>query len=97
MRYITSAPEAYDYWYVTTVATVPDRYGKEARIVESTDAYRFEHYQKPRYHSGLHYCWPLDSEDGRRTLPEGYVLPDFGVVEEPDGTLTEADTGALIP
>ena len=55
--FFTNAPEAYDYSYVTTVRMLPDSYGTARcvwREITVSDALRFEHYQTPRYASGMY-------------------------------------------
>jgi len=63
----TSAPEAFDYDYVTTVVSdVPGgKYakGKLYRLISVTDPARFRSFQAPRYSSGLHVAFPVDSEE----------------------------------
>ena len=63
----TNAPSNYDYWYVTTRAPA-DEYGW--RLIEVTDANRFERYQQPRYLSGLYSAFRMTDE-----LAEIHNLP----------------------
>jgi len=58
--FYTTAPEAYDYWYVTTVRQIGDW-----RLIEVTDEIRFRNCQTPRYESGLHTAVEADSERAR--------------------------------
>jgi hypothetical protein len=56
--YFTTAPDNYDYWYVTTVspANLPGW-----RVIKVEDLHRFENCQVPRYGSGLHATLKLGS------------------------------------
>ncbi len=58
--YFTNAPEAYDYWYVTTVTQLE---GCNWRLVEVRDQERFEACQGPRYLSGWHAYVEADTEE----------------------------------
>lgn len=58
----TTAPEAYDYSYTSTIETAVDKYGKTYRLVGNTDSYRFANFQMHRYGSGMHPCFEEDSE-----------------------------------
>ena len=67
MFYFTTAPEAYDYGYVTTVATgIRSKIGRKLwRLIKSVDAARFESFQSPRYASGFHGCVQAESRDAQ--------------------------------
>ena len=65
----TTAPEAYDYSYVATVARAEDECAAW-RLLAVSDRLRFESCQEPRYHSGLHPCVEADTEEAlARGLP----------------------------
>lgn len=54
MRYVwTTAPESYDYSYMTTVDTYT-AHGASWRLVQTEDVMRLENFQIPRYGSGLY-------------------------------------------
>jgi len=67
-HYITSAPEAYDYWYTKTVRVLGTYGGKQVREITHNDPMRFRDFQIPRYGSGLYFCHPKDSDDGKYIL-----------------------------
>ena len=60
MYYFTSAPASYDYAYVTTVspANLPGW-----RVIRVEDLELFNGYQVPRYGSGLHPAFKVDSPE----------------------------------
>ena len=77
MYFFTSAPAAYDYAYVTTVApaNLPGW-----RVIRVEDLERFNGYQVPRYGSGLHPAFKVDSPEataiGLIYDDTPHVLPD---------------------
>ena len=73
MLAFTNAPESYDYWYVKTVDTVKDRFGKDWRLIEVSDSYRFENFQIPRYGSGLRQAFTAKDKDSLEYL--GLTVP----------------------
>lgn len=66
--YVTTAPESYDYWYVKTDKILGKYKGKEVRQISHNDEMRFEGFQRPRYSSGLYFCWPIDGEEAKHVL-----------------------------
>ncbi len=60
--HFTNAPEAYDYSYVKTVATLPTC---SWRLIEVMDEMRFERFQTPRYLSGWNGIVEADSTEAK--------------------------------
>ena len=50
----TTAPSDFDYWYMKQTGTYTASDGKEYRVLETSDEYRCNEYQIPRYWSGLY-------------------------------------------
>ncbi len=61
--HFTTAPEAYDYSYVKTVATLPSC---SWRLIEVSDEARFERFQTPRYLSGFNGVVKADTVEAER-------------------------------
>lgn len=63
MYYFTSAPAAYDYAYVTTVAPANLPGWRVIHVADPDKVYAFERFQLPRYGSGLHPAVKVDSPE----------------------------------
>ena len=50
----TSAPDAYDYPSVRTLAHAKDKEGASYRLIQVLDQKKFEEFQVPRYESGFY-------------------------------------------
>lgn len=67
--YWTNASEAYDYYYVSTVARLP---GCKWRLIAVRDQLRFDAFQQVRYLAGWHGCVRWDSPEAAALgLPPG--------------------------
>ena len=77
---ITTAPEAYDYQSVQTLAFAKGKDGKTVRLIQVIDQKRFESHQLPRYESGFHTVFPAKSEKAEAVVGDTTALIKRGRV-----------------